>query len=385
MSQKKNLWRWDIFCAVVDNYGDVGVCWRLARQLVAEHRIKVRLWIDDLASLHRIWPELDSDSQNQISCDVEVNRWIQPFQDAEPADVVIEAFSCNIPEIYVAKMAAQATKPLWINLEYLSAEAWVDEYHALPSPHPFLPLTKYFYFPGFSTRSGGLLREKDLNLKRKGFIADQKKIDTFWQSLGFEPKQPETLRISLFCYENPALPILLEQWAKGKIRTQCLFFNGMAAENLTKTLYQRKPRTPESIVWGNLQIIIMDFIDQDQYDKLLWICDCNFVRGEDSFLRAQWSEKPMIWQIYPQDLETRKIKLSAFLDLYCQGLTQNASKALRNIWEGWSEGLLEKGSWERYWALHNTYEQHAVKWSEQRSKQSDLATSLVSFCKNKLI
>ncbi|MBZ0097428.1 MAG: elongation factor P maturation arginine rhamnosyltransferase EarP, partial [Taibaiella sp.] len=135
----------------MDNYGDVGVCWRLARQLVAEHRIKVRLWIDDLASLHRIWPELDSDSQNQISCDVEVNRWIQPFQDAEPADVIIEAFSCNIPEIYVAKMAAQATKPLWINLEYLSAEAWVDEYHALPSPHPFLPLTKYFYFPGFST------------------------------------------------------------------------------------------------------------------------------------------------------------------------------------------------------------------------------------------
>ena len=26
---------WDIFCSVVDNFGDIGVTWRLARQLVA--------------------------------------------------------------------------------------------------------------------------------------------------------------------------------------------------------------------------------------------------------------------------------------------------------------------------------------------------------------
>ena len=41
---------WDIFCSVVDNYGDIGVCWRLARQLSSELEQSVRLWVDDLAS-----------------------------------------------------------------------------------------------------------------------------------------------------------------------------------------------------------------------------------------------------------------------------------------------------------------------------------------------
>ena len=45
---------WDIFCTVVDNYGDIGVCWRLARQLAAEHGFAVRLWVDDLASFARL-------------------------------------------------------------------------------------------------------------------------------------------------------------------------------------------------------------------------------------------------------------------------------------------------------------------------------------------
>ncbi|HET9045379.1 MAG TPA: elongation factor P maturation arginine rhamnosyltransferase EarP, partial [Casimicrobiaceae bacterium] len=40
--------RWDVFCKVVDNFGDAGVCWRLARQLVAEHDLAVTLWIDVL-------------------------------------------------------------------------------------------------------------------------------------------------------------------------------------------------------------------------------------------------------------------------------------------------------------------------------------------------
>ena len=40
---------WDVFCRVVDNYGDAAVCWRLARQLADEHGARVRLWIDLLA------------------------------------------------------------------------------------------------------------------------------------------------------------------------------------------------------------------------------------------------------------------------------------------------------------------------------------------------
>ena len=41
---------WDIFCTVIDNYGDIGICWRLARQLRVDDGQRVRLWVDDLTS-----------------------------------------------------------------------------------------------------------------------------------------------------------------------------------------------------------------------------------------------------------------------------------------------------------------------------------------------
>ena len=66
--------RWDIFCKVVDNYGDAGVCWRLARQLVAEHGLAVTLWIDALASLARIAPTLDVALADQTISGVRVRR-----------------------------------------------------------------------------------------------------------------------------------------------------------------------------------------------------------------------------------------------------------------------------------------------------------------------
>jgi uncharacterized repeat protein (TIGR03837 family) len=126
----------DLFCRVIDNYGDIGVCWRLARQLASEHAAQVRLIVDVIA-----WETSSS---------------------LPPAPIVIEAFACDPPDAYVHAMAANAIKPIWINLEYLSAEAWIDDVHGLPSPHPRLPLTKFFFCPGFTEKSGGLIREKSL-------------------------------------------------------------------------------------------------------------------------------------------------------------------------------------------------------------------------------
>lgn len=57
---------WDIFCSVVDNYGDIGVTWRLARQLAAEHDLDVRLWVDDLAAFVRVCPSADVQLAEQL-------------------------------------------------------------------------------------------------------------------------------------------------------------------------------------------------------------------------------------------------------------------------------------------------------------------------------
>ena len=145
----------DIFCNVIDNYGDIGVSWRLARQLANEYGLTVRLWVDDLASLARLCPEADDTLAQQLCRGVEVRHWGEDFSVVRAADLVIEAFGCRLPQAYLDAMAAQHT--VWVNLEYLSAEDWVAGCHKLPSPRP--PLTRYFFFPGFTRETGGLLLE----------------------------------------------------------------------------------------------------------------------------------------------------------------------------------------------------------------------------------
>ena len=130
----------DIFCTVVDNFGDIGVSWRLARQLANEHGMAVRLWVDDLTSFARLCPQVDVMLDTQYQQAVEVRRWPAEFPPVESAALVIEAFACRLPQRYEAAMAARVDKPVWINLEYLTAEDWVEGCHRLPSPHPTLPL-----------------------------------------------------------------------------------------------------------------------------------------------------------------------------------------------------------------------------------------------------
>ena len=118
--------RWDLFCRVVDNFGDIGVCWRLAADLGARGE-RVRLWVDDASALRWMAP---SGARN-----VQLGAWDSAADSGtEPAAVVVEAFGCDPPPQFVARMAQRATPPLWINLEYLSAEAYVQRCHALPSP-----------------------------------------------------------------------------------------------------------------------------------------------------------------------------------------------------------------------------------------------------------
>jgi uncharacterized repeat protein (TIGR03837 family) len=108
--------RWDIFCTVIDNFGDIGVCWRLAKQLVHEHDQIVRLWVDNLGSFSRIAPDIHPEIQRQNLQSVEIHHWQQSLGKIEPADVVIEAFACELPDDYVQALSRQEKPPVWINL-----------------------------------------------------------------------------------------------------------------------------------------------------------------------------------------------------------------------------------------------------------------------------
>lgn len=137
--------RWDIFCQVIDNHGDIGVCWRLAAELGARGHC-VRLWVDDASALAWMAP--------QGAAGVQVLPWPSTAPPDGPGDVVVEAFGCEIAPQFIAAIAhhtcANGQKPLWINLEYLSAEGYVERCHRLPSPlmnGPGKGLTRWFLTP----------------------------------------------------------------------------------------------------------------------------------------------------------------------------------------------------------------------------------------------
>ncbi len=385
MSSAVNVQQWDIFCTVIDNYGDIGVCWRLARQLVAEHDVKVRLWVDELTSFGKICAQIDPELAMQHAQGVEVRRWASDFPAVRPGDVVIEAFACRLPESFVAAMAERATPPVWINLDYLSAEAWVSGCHTLPSPHPRLPLTKYFFFPGFDETTGGLLREAGLAAERQSFAASPEQQAALWRRLGHVPPATDALRVSLFAYENPALADLLASWARGERRVCCL-----APVTRTQAAIEQFAGQPlrvgDVFARGALEIRLLPFVAQPDYDRLLWSCDVNLVRGEDSFVRAQWAAKPLLWQIYPQREAAHLVKLTAFLERYCATLPASGAAAVRLLHRQWNaDGEATSADvWARYLAALPELRAHAELWEKNLSKQEDLCASLFRFCLSKL-
>jgi uncharacterized repeat protein (TIGR03837 family) len=338
----------DIFCAVVDNYGDAGVCWRLARQLAMDHGWRVRLWIDDPQPLHRLAPDHASGS-------VDVRPWREPWQAVDPADIVIEAFACEPPAEYVAAMARREPKPIWFNLEYLSAEAWIASCHGQPSPHPRLPLMKHFFFPGFDAATGGLLREADYDARRAAF--DEA---AFRAEFGLPPRQADELTISMFAYPHAPLPDLLPALVRST-RPISLLLPGAAAG---------APHT------GALRQFALPFLPQNRYDEILWACDLNFVRGEDSFVRAQWAAKPLVWHIYPQDGDAHMVKLDAFLDRHPAG------SLLRPFWHAWNGR--DHLDWPAFAASLPAQAVAAKTWQRTLSGLPDLAAALVQFAGERL-
>jgi uncharacterized repeat protein (TIGR03837 family) len=380
MSSVKKL---HLFCHVVDNYGDVGICWRFARQLQQEHGIAVTLWVDDLFCLQRICPELAADAELQRLDSVTVRHWRQQeqaFSTDDVADIVIEFFACDIPETYVAAMAQRSPRPIWLNLEGLSAEVWVEGCHTLPSSHPRLPLTKYFFFPGFTNKTGGLLHEAALEQQRRQFHEDSAAVTAFLDRLGLQPNEIRSLKASLFCYPHAPVAALFDAWQGGDTAITCLVPEGVAPDAVQSFLgSEAKPGAVRT--FGALTVRVIPFLAQTDYDRLLWACDLNFVRGEDSFVRAQWADKPFIWHIYPQDKNLHHVKLRAFLQRYAAGIESLIGASLH--WNDAIEHVEQQTSWPVLWQLFHAdmarMAGRAVEWRQQMLENGDLASNLLNF------
>jgi len=369
--------RWDIFCSVVDNYGDIGVTWRLARQLVVEHACDVRLWVDDLRAFERMCPQIDVQREQQWQEGVDVRHWPAQWAATPSADVVIAAFACQLPPEYMEAMAARARAPLWMNLDYLSAEDWVVGCHRLPSVK-FKGVQKYFFFPGFRPGTGGLLREAGLLQQRQAFQQDAGGQQQFLQSLGVFPAAGARL-MSLFAYENAALAGWLDVLATDGRATHLLVPEGRILGDMQRWLGVNRLAAGDVYQRDALTVQVLPFVRQEQYDRLLWCCEFNAVRGEDSFVRAQWAGRPLLWHIYRQDEDIHLDKLDAFLELYTAALSPAAKAAVVALWQAWNtEGDMAQ-PWKMLLAHWPEVAEHAETWCLEQGLQADLATALVQF------
>lgn len=370
---------WDLFCRVVDNLGDVGVCWRLAADLAARGE-SVRLWIDEPAALAWMAPG--------GAAGVEVIAWTPEAPALEPGEVVIEAFGCNPPQAFVARMAARSAPPVWINLEHLSAEAYVERSHGLPSPQSTGPgrgLTKWFYFPGFTPATGGLLREEALLGARAGFDR------AAWLARQGITLRPGERLVSLFCYANPALPALLE--ALGTEPTLLLLTPGHA-----------RAQVDGHPLPGALRTLALPWLTQRDYDRLLWSADLNFVRGEDSLVRAIWAGAPFVWQAYPQHDGAHEAKVEALLQAFLAAagptLDPAGAATVQGLWRRWN-GFAGSDDGSGMTGMHGPWGESghlaartatpltippdapwraaARRWCDHLATQTDLATGLQRF------
>ena len=398
---------WDIFCQVIDNYGDVGVCWRLAAQL-AKRGHSVRLWLDDKWALEWMAPGAAQGDWPGIG----VHEW--PIGDAlvsNPplplADVWIEAFGCNIPPVWLQSQVqaanTRARRPAWINLEYLSAESFALRSHGLPSPvlqGPATGWTKYFFYPGFSMRSGGLLRGAPAQTGAASWAEPA--------LAAFAPAASGERTVLLFAYANAPVAALLQALHRSAQAVQVLVAAGQSADAVRLALAALRSTVGTSEVassdsansttfssgdiptasskskaggleewhWGPLRLRFLPFLPQSTFDQLLGLCDLNLVRGEDSLAQAVQDGKPCVWQIYPQDDGAHGPKLLAYLEAIA---TDAPLRAWHSFWNGTPADTQAAPELTWPWEHDSTWQQNAHALAAQLAQNKDLCSQLIDW------
>ncbi len=310
----------DIFCHVVDNYGDIGVVYRFAREFKRRHpECRVRVFVDDLNSLKSMHPEIDTHLTRQEHAGImyidtlALNRAL--VDELGTAHILVEAFACYIPEIVLD--AASGRRTYIINIDHLSAEKWVEGYHLKESLLGRGELKKYFFMPGFTIDTGGVVVDTHIEAFRERLGHDRRAyLNKIIEPLGVEiDGGDETMVGTIFTYER-RFDSLLDSLERHDRRTCLLVFDRKSIEGMKMTVSEKKvERLGEaSYRVGNSVIAFLPFLPQQTYDELLCLADFNLVRGEDSLVRAILAEKPFIWHAYKQDNNYQMVKVKAFLE-----------------------------------------------------------------------
>lgn len=367
---KKREYTFDIFCDLIDNYGDAGFCWRLACELVNRFNCSVRFWIKDTDFVLNFTPDLKKIKK------INIFKWGENFPpDNIFSDFVLAGFSCKLPKNVIKKIKEEIKKPVLINIEYLSAESWVEEFHGKQSFNQNHKMKSFFYFPGFSFTTGGLLREK-LILEFKKNI-NEKKI-YFSRKFNYF-KTDDIFTVFIFSYDKPWIKLLLNLWINSQNSVRLVVIDKLIIKNISSAL-DFDFKKPGSYQFKNLEIVFLPFLSHDDFDLLLNISDLNLVRGEDSLVRALWAKKPFLWDIYKQENGSHFKKLFAFNKILTDKWPLNLAELYCDLSLKWNTGEFSEKDWNILIKKINLFKNNIEIFSEFLQQQDDMATSLMRFC-----
>ncbi|WP_288958746.1 elongation factor P maturation arginine rhamnosyltransferase EarP [uncultured Treponema sp.] len=327
-----------ILCRVVDNYGDIGFVYRLARELSSLSSIEktqLRLIVSDLKSFNAMalppgistslavqnyngWKVIDWNACAEGKCEFTEH----------PPKIILECFQCGRPEwLDEILFSAQTTQTVQIvNVEYLTAEDWADDFHLLKSGTRSALVKKINFMPGFTKKTGGLVLDKHfvscVHSKTAALECLKKYASKKTVAL---IEDTNLFRVIAFSYErnfeNEACA--LSEFAKNSGRkVQVLLAPGLG----------NVPFKKAAAAFKNISVYDLEYLPQLAWDALLTLADFSFIRGEDSFSRACLSGIPFVWHAYPQEEEFQLVKAAAVLKRMEPFFSAGDMSLVKNVW-----------------------------------------------------
>lgn len=344
----------DILCKVVDNYGDIGFVYRLARSLSERpDPPRLRLVVDDLAAFALLDPAVDPRLARQVVHGWELFRWREDGEGLAAAGtataafrarrprILLECFACGRPDWLEAILFESGTEEacLIVDIEHLTAEAYADDFHRMPSltRSPFVK--KSIFLPGFTAATGGLVVDDNFSRARLRASSDEGRlglrrellarlgqqaraaVDTGVAARAVEAAEAEAAAgaaplplegcfwVCVFSYERDYARVVADL---------AVFSRQDAARPVVVFAAAGRSQDCLAAAWSAagkpFPLVSLPFLPQETWDELLLACDFSIIRGEDSWARSALAGKPFLWQAYPQDKRHQLVKVAAFLE-----------------------------------------------------------------------
>lgn len=358
-----------ILCKVVDNFGDVGVMYRMAKQLlvVNSDALKINIVIDDLVSFNKINSKIDSKKDFQQIDGLNIYNWnnyelcLKHFSenDGEKLSVILELFQCGRPQwldkiLFEDKL--ERTVQI-IMIDYLTAEKYAEDFHCLQSLTRSAKVQKVNFMPGFTEKTGGLI------------------IDEQWGVLSeYNPQGPALV----FTYERNwlALADALNISALRKV----FVAQGRGRESFVKAWNDGKCNAEK--------LSELEYLNQTEWDCVMKQCSVLFIRGEESMSRACLSGIPFVWHAYPQSEEYQLVKMNALLERMERHFEAEDFKVVRKVWVDFNtpekdvDGLEMKADISAFINAREKLRPGFKKFAESLLKNGDLCKNLLDYIKS---